>query len=40
MTNGTQDLSNKHYVGRNLLGEKKLFVKGQPMKNALRFFSF
>lgn len=29
-----------YYVGKGVLGQPKLFVTGQPLRNALRFFTY
>lgn len=33
------DANEKHYVGRGVLGQKKLYSTGQPLRNALRFLT-
>lgn len=33
------DANGKHYVGRGVLGQKKLYSTGQPLRNALRFLT-
>ena len=29
-----------HYIGRGIVGQPKLYVSGQPIRNALRFLTF